>query len=327
MKRNIHAGRNQNGGLELHVLSETDKARIHAATLEVLMKTGVFVEDEQALDIYDGGGCTIESTTKMVRIPPHIVEDAIQSAPEVVLMAGRNPKDDVILGMDRVSFSCFGTAIKVTDPQTGEIRDSTKADLADCARVIDYLDNVETNRRSVSSYDVPQAVAAVHDAEALLNNTTKHILTTSYNGYMTRQIIKMLVAIVGSEDKLKARPLVTFNNCAVTPLKLPRECCEIIIACAEAGLAVTVLSQALAGGSSPVTLAGTLVIHNAEVLSGLVLSQLVSKGNPFMYSSSTCSLDLRYGTAAVGTPETALMNAAIAELARYYLLPCRVAGG
>lgn len=327
MKRNIHAGRRHSGGLEFRVLSENDLARIHASTLEVLLKTGVFVEDEQALEIFDGGGCTIDPKTKIVRIPPYIVEDAIQAAPEIFLMAGRDPKDDVVLEMNRVSFSCFGTAIKVTDPDTREIRDSTKADLADCARIIDYLDNVETNRRSVSAYDVPQEVAAVHDAEALLFNTTKHILTTPYNGYMARQIIKMLVAIVGSEEKLKERPLITFNNCAVTPLKLPRECCEIIMESARVGLSVTVLSQALAGGSSPVTLAGTLVIHNAEVLSGLVLSQLVSKGNPFLYSSSTCSLDLRYGTAAVGTPETALLNAAIAEMARYYLLPCRVAGG
>jgi trimethylamine--corrinoid protein Co-methyltransferase len=217
------------------VLSETDKARIHASTLEVLLKTGVFVEDEQALEIFDGGGCTIDPKTRMVKIPPHVVEDAIQSSPEIVLMAGRDPKDDVILEMGRVSFSCFGTA-----------------------RIIDYLDNVETNRRSVSAYEVPQAVAAVHDAEALLLNTTKHILTTSYNAYMTKQIIKMLVAIVGSEERLKERPLITFNNCAVTPLKLPKECCEIIIECARVGLTVTVLSQALAGGSSPVTLAGTL---------------------------------------------------------------------
>jgi len=327
MIRNFHAGRNHSGGLEFHVLSEIDKERIHASTLEVLLKTGVFVEDQDALEMYAGGGCMIDPKTKMVRIPPHVVEDAIQSAPEIMLMAGRNPEDDVILEMNRVSFSCFGTAIKVTDPNTGEIRDSTKKDLADCARIIDYLDNVETNRRSVSAYEVPQAVAAVHDAEALLCNTTKHILTTPYNGYMARQIIKMLVAIVGSEERLRQRPLVTFNNCAVTPLKLPKECCEIIVESAKAGLPVTVLSQALAGGSSPVTLAGTLVIHNAEVLSGLVLSQFVSKGNPFLYCSSTCSLDLRYGTAAVGTPETALMNAAIAEMARYYLLPCRVAGG
>jgi trimethylamine---corrinoid protein Co-methyltransferase len=327
MKRNIHAGRRNAGGIDFRVLTEEDKARIHASTLEVLMKTGVFVEDEEALEIYAGQGCTIEPKAKIVKIPSHLVEDAIRSAPEVVLMAGRRPEDDFLMEMNRVSFSCFGTAITIMDPKTRKIRPSTKVDLAECARVIDSLDQVETNRRSVSAYDVPQEVAAVHDAEALLLNTTKHILTTPYNGYMAQQIIKMLVAIVGSEEELRQRPLVTFNNCAVTPLKLPRECCEIIMVSARAGLMVTVLSQALTGGSSPITLAGTLVIHNAEVLAGLVLSQLVAKGNPFLYASSTCSLDMRHGTAAVGTPETALLNAGIAEMARYYLLPCRVAGG
>ena len=105
MKRNIHAGKSHNGGLEFRVLSETDKTRIHVSTLEVLLKTGVFVEDEQALDIFDGGGCTIDPKTKMVKIPPHVVEDAIQSAPEIVLMAGRDPNDDGVLEMNRGSFS------------------------------------------------------------------------------------------------------------------------------------------------------------------------------------------------------------------------------
>ena len=87
------------------------------------------------------------------------------------------------------------------------------------------------------------------------------------------------------------------------------------------------LSQAMAGGSSPVTMAGTLVLHNAEVLSTCVLSQLVRKGAPFVYGSSTCSMDLRYGTAVVGNPETALLNAAIVQISRNYKLPCQVAGG
>jgi trimethylamine--corrinoid protein Co-methyltransferase len=327
MIRNIHAGRRQNGGLSFSVLSDDDLGRIHASTLEVLRKTGVFVQDEEALEIFDGNGAVIDPKTKIVKIPSHLVEDAIQSAPEVILLAGRDPKDDVVLEMNRVSFSPFGTAIKVIDPSTGELRASTKADVCDCSRLIDYLDNVDTGRRSVSAYDVPQEVAAVHDAEALISNTTKHVLTTPHNGYLAKQIIKMLVAISGSEEKLRERPIVTFNNCSVTPLKLPQETCEVIIESARAGLAVQVLSQALAGGSSPVTLAGTLVIHNAEVLSGLVLSQLTCKGTSFIYCSSTCSLDLRYGAAIVGNPETALLNAAIAEMARYYLLPCRVAGG
>jgi len=327
VKRNIHAGRKENGGLGFSVLSDDDLGRIHASTLEVLWKTGVYVQAEEALEIFDGGGAIIDPKTKVVKIPPHVVEDAIRSAPEVIVLAGRDPKDDVVLEMNRITFNPFGTAIKMVDPETRALRASTKADLADCSRLIDYLDNIETARRSLSAYDVPQEVASVHDAKAMLSNTTKHILHTPHNGYLARQIIRMLEAISGGKDKLRERPILTFNNCTVTPLKMPQECCEVAIEAARAGLVVQILSQALTGGSSPITLAGTLVLHNSEVLSGLVLSQLTNRGTPFMYCSSTCSMDMRYGAAVVGNPETALLNAAIAQIARYYLLPSRVAGG
>ena len=137
----------------------------------------------------------------------------------------------------------------------------------------------------------------------------------------------MLVSVVGGEEELKDRPIMTFNNCTISPLKLAREFCEVVIESARAGIVTKVLSQAMTGGSSPVTIAGSLVIHNSEVLSGLVLSQLTRKGTPFIYAGSTCGFDMRYGVASVGNPETALISAAIAQMARYYLLPCQVAGG
>ncbi len=85
--------------------------------------------------------------------------------------------------------------------------------------------------------------------------------------------------------------------------------------------------MAMAGGTSPVSLAGALVTHNAEVLGGITLNQLVAKGAPVIYGSSTTAMDLKLGTASVGTPECAMISGAVARLARYYALPCYVAGG
>ena len=96
---------------------------------------------------------------------------------------------------------------------------------------------------------------------------------------------------------------------------------------ARSGMAVNILSMAMAGGSSPVTLAGTLVNHNAEVLSGIVLSQLTRKGAKVIYGSSTTAMDLRLASASVGSPECAMISGAVARLARYYALPSFVAGG
>jgi trimethylamine--corrinoid protein Co-methyltransferase len=131
MKRNIKTGKRYGRGLEFNVFTEDELNDIHCATLEVLRKTGVFVEDEAALDIFSSGGAKVDAKTKVVRIPPHLVEGAVRSAPEVVLLAGRNPENDILLEMNRVGFDCFGEAIQIIDAQTRKIREPKKADLAD----------------------------------------------------------------------------------------------------------------------------------------------------------------------------------------------------
>ena len=327
MKRNLHAGKRQSGGFSLNVFSDDELYEIHLATLEVLEKTGVFVEDPEALAVFDGGGAHIDSAKKVVKFPPYLVEDAIRSAPAKFVAAGRVPQNDVVLEANRISFTNFGEGIMIVDPYSGELRQTTKADVANSALIIDYLDNVDTYERAMLSHDVPHEVAALHNAEASLTHTTKHQWLGPVNGYLAKKVVQMVAAIVGGMDKLRERPLLTFNTCPVSPLKLVGDCCEIIMEAARSGLGINILSMAMAGGSSPVTLAGTLVSHNTEVLSGLVLSQLTRKGSPVIYGSSTTAMDLRLGTASVGTPECAMINAAVARLARYYSLPCFVAGG
>lgn len=105
MKRNLHAGKIHSGGFSLNVFSDDEFYEIHLATLEVLEKTGLFIEDEEALDVFYGGGAFIDKTNKIVKLPPYLVEDAIRSAPPKILLAGRNPEDDVVLESNRVGFT------------------------------------------------------------------------------------------------------------------------------------------------------------------------------------------------------------------------------
>jgi trimethylamine--corrinoid protein Co-methyltransferase len=327
LKRTLHAGKRHSGGFSLGVFTQDELQEIHLATLEVLEKTGVFVESEEALEVFDGGGAWVDAKSKMVRFPPYLIEDAIRSAPSKFVAAGRIPESDVVLESNRVSFTNFGEGIMITDPYTGEHRETRKADLANAAILIDYLDNIDVYERSMLSHDVPHETSPLHNAEASLVNTTKHHFLCPGNGYLGRKVVDMLAAIVGGKERLRERPLLTFLTCPVSPLKLVRDCCEIIMEAARAGIGVNVLSMAMAGASSPVNLAGTLVTHNAEVLSGITLNQLVRKGSPVVYGSSTCGLDLLYTTASVGSPELAMISAAVATMARYYMLPSFVAGG
>jgi trimethylamine--corrinoid protein Co-methyltransferase len=326
MKRNLHAGGLRNCGLSLSVFTDEEVQDIHLATLEVLAHTGVFVEDDEARELFAGAGCDVDSERRMVKIPPYVVEDAIRSAPSSITLAGRTPERDFVLESNRVGFTNFGEGIQVVDPRDGELREPTKDDVAAAARLIDALDEIDVLERPIGAHEVPQDVAPLHNTEAILNNTTKHMFIGPISGLLLKKIVEMAAVVVGGVDKLRARPLVSFITCPVSPLKLVQDTCEIIMESARAGMAVNILSMAMAGASSPITLAGTLVTHNAEVLSGVTLSQLTARGAPVIYGSSTTAMDMRYAAASVGSPELALISAAVVQMARRYLLPSWVAG-
>jgi trimethylamine--corrinoid protein Co-methyltransferase len=326
VKRNLHAGHLRSGGLSLSVFTADEMEDIHLATLEVLQQTGVYVEDEEALAIFAGAGAVVDGSRKIVHVPPHLVEEAIRSAPASFVACGRTPDRDYVMGSNRVGFTNFGEGIQLVDTYTGELREPTKQDVADSARLVDALDDVDVYERALGAHEVPQDVAALHNADAILRNTTKHAFIGPLNGFLCKRMIRMAAAIAGGADRLRERPIVSTLTCPVSPLKLVREVCEIIIESARAGVPCNILSMAMAGASSPVTLAGTLVTHNAEVLAGITLSQLTAKGAPVVYGSSTTAMDLRFASASVGSPECGLIGAAVAQMARRYLLPSFVAG-
>jgi trimethylamine---corrinoid protein Co-methyltransferase len=327
MKQNGQADIQLKGGLSLNVLTDDEVKQIHRASLELLDHTGVFVEDEKALDCFEAGGARVLRKSKMVHIPPALVEEAIDSAPSKVVLAGRDPKHDLVLEGDRVHFTNFSEGVKLNDLYTGENRAPLKKDLVDSARVIDYLDDVDFCEKALGAHDVNQQTVPLHNAEAYLTNTTKHCAFGPGNGRLLNKIMDMAALIVGGVKNLQERPIVSFTTCPVSPLKLITDCCEIIMESANNNVVCNILSMAMSGGTAPVSLAGTLVIHNAEILSGITLSQLTRKGAPVIYGSSTTAMDLRLAAAAVGTPECASISAAVARIAKDYLLPSYVAGG
>ena len=327
MKRNLHAGRNLNAGLSLTILTDDELEEIHLGTLELLEKTGLFIEDDRALDFFEKGNARVDRDKKIVKIPPVLVEDAIRSAPSKVILYGRDPKNDIVLESTRVHFTNFSEGVMINDPFTGENREPVKQDLVNAARVIDFLPEIDFCEKAIGAHDVLQETVPLHNAEAFLSNTTKHCAFGPGNGYLLNKILEMAAAIAGGFKKLMDRPLVSFTTCPVSPLKLITDCCEIIMESARNGVVCNILSMAMAGGTSPVTLAGTLVTHNAEILGGLTLSQLTRRGAPVIYGSSTTAMDLKLAEASVGTPECALISGAVARLARYYALPSYVAGG
>ncbi len=208
--------------------------QIHLATLEVLERTGVFVEDEEALAIFEGGGAAVDRERRRAGGTrgrgPHTGARRRGRHPlgaaSKVIMCGRDPANDVVLEDGRVGFTNFGEGIQVVDPYTGELHESRKQDVADCTRIIDALPEIDVVERPLGAHDVPQDVAALHNAEAIFSNTTKHATIGPLSGFCAKKMVEMAAAIVGGADALRRRPILSFLTCPVSPLKLVKDACR-----------------------------------------------------------------------------------------------------
>jgi len=327
MLRGKRAGYGQVSGLGLNMFTSDELAELHKATLDVLQNAGVKVCNDEAREIFYSHGCKVDKKNEIVRIPPYLVDEAISSAPSEVLLAGRNPEHDIVLGGNRVGFSNFQVGIEMLDIETGKVRESTLRDVAETAILCDALDGVDIFTQAISARDIPTQVADLVGAETCLLNTSKHVhMGEILTADGVRTLFEMGVAIAGSAEEMRQCPPCSVAICPVSPLQLGPQTCEVIIESARIGMVCNIAIQALAGATAPVTLAGALIVGNAEALAGIVLSQLTNKGAPIIYGSSTTILDMAVVNAPVGCPELALLSAGVAKLAQYYNIPSYVAG-
>ena len=327
--RHGKAGFNMLSGYGLNAFTDQELEAIHSATLQVLWNTGIKVETDEALDIFEAAGAAVRRKDKygLVKIPNYMVEESLAATPKTGLFYGRRPEDDYFTDGSRVAFTAgFGEHVKIIDPDTREVRPTNKADLGNITRIQDALAVTPVVERAVCSGDCTPAAQPVHNYAAMVENTSKHCFLGFGGKRNTEVIIEIAKAAVGGEENFKHRPTVTGFVCPTSPLTLVNECCESIIACAKGGIGISIIPMSLSGASSPATLAGVMVQHNAEVLSAVILAQLTRKGTPCVYCGCDTIMDLRLAGSPVGVPENALLSVAWAKLAQYYHLPSWIGG-
>ena len=327
-----YPGKQKTMGLKLEMFSDDDIQRIDYATRDVLANYGVQVSDEEGLQIFKDAGCEVNFETKMVKIPSKLINQALSTAPEGVWIYGRDDENTYkLVHNGPVYYTNFGTGIQMCDylgDNKYKTRDSNEEDLANSAKIVDALPNFAVYSLAVSARNWAGVGAEdVHEMITSIKNSSKHFHHIDPVAENVDFYWEMLKAYYGGDEKMaRDRPIMSMLVCPTSPLELSHNAAQVIIKGARYGIPVNVLSMAMAGGSSPIFLTGTLVTHNAEILSGLVLSQLANPGARVLYGSSTTTFDLRYGTAPVGSPELAVISSAVAKLGQYYGLPVFTAG-
>ena len=313
-------------GGQYQPLTQQEIEEIHQASLAVLEHTGLLVENEAALELYRQGGAKIEE--RRVYLPPGMIQAALQTVPHRVLLAGRDPSHDMVLEGGRVHAGTGGSPTQVLDPGADTVRPATLRDLADLVRLADALRYCDFVVMPLFPTDVSADDAPINRFFTCVMNTTKHVMGGVGSVAGARQVIELGVIMAGSLEALQARPFISaITSWMVSPLRLDTEVTSILLEWCRHGLPVALSSAPMAGSTAPVTLAGTLVQLNAEQLSGMVLTQLARPGAPVLAGYIPGVADMRSGGYLGGTVEFGMMQAAAAQLGRFYGVPVYGSGG
>jgi trimethylamine--corrinoid protein Co-methyltransferase len=310
---------------KIRMISDEQVREIHYATLEILGQTGVKMGDPQGRDLLLEAGAW-ESNGR-IKIPENIVNDALAKAPSRIPMHNRLGELTMPLELGKVFFGPGSDTTFTLDLKTGERRRAVAQDVEDIARLGDALDNIDFIMSMGSPSDVPIDDLYVHSFIRMIRGSVKPNVYTAQNRKDMEDIYRIAAAVMGSEQALREKPILLHYAEPISPLYIIEESLQKHIFCAEKGIPAAYIPSTNPGGGGPVTVAGSVALGNAECLLGLIISQLVRPGTPFLYGMNTAALDMKTTIISYGSPDWSLGMGAWAELARFYNLPVWGYGG
>lgn len=311
------------------MINDNQAALIHEATLELLRNTGIRVDSAEAANIFEKNGAEVFyfDGYAIAKFPSHIVTQCLEWSARPMVFYGRTPDKDFYAFKNNVGFSTFGECVKIIDLSSREARECRKEDLEGITKICDYMDEIAVVERACGSLDYPSEIQPLHNLEAMMRNTSKAIFIGAVNGANCRKMLEMAYVVAGGEEAFRKRPFLNIFVCPTSPLRLGKECAEQIIEAAKGGAGIAIIPMALAGATSAVTLAGTVLTHNAEVLVSIMLAQMVQKGARCIYCSMSTIMDLKHMISATGSPEQSMISTATVKMAKYYNLPSWIGAG
>ena len=304
------------------VLTQLEVERIHEHSLDLLENVGIDYKTPRALQILESFGCPVDYEKTWASLPRDMVEWALQQTPRVVTLAARDPERNVVLDGRRPHHTTDSQGTQVIDLESGELHDSTSRDLEMGFRFADALDMIEIVNVMISASDLPGNVRLLNHYALGFSNTSKHVRSGVHHPEEVPFLVELVKAVTG-EDFFK--PIFSAVDCTVSPLMHDGSMTEACIELARLEVPIMVYPMPLAGGTSPVTAGGTILVHNVEFLSGLVLFQLVNPGTPIIYGTGASQLDMQTGRYG-GSPDGYSIALGLGELARFYNLPFNIGG-
>ena len=304
---------------QFRVLSEIQCNEIFLATLECLKRIGVRIQNEKAKTLLANAGADVEDD--QVRIPAHIIQDAIACTPRTFTIWGRDYQHEMRIAPDHVHFGPGPSCTYFIDPQTQERRRALRGDAGKTALICDALPNMDYVMGLSMFDDVIPVLSPVYEFAEMLTNSTKPLIAWANTPNTLEDIYKMAVAVSGSETILHRKPIFAYFTTYESPLRLAMGPVANMMWAAEHDIPVICLGGPTVGLESPFSGASALVMHLASTLAALAIVQLTKRGTPMVIGGVPSMMDLRTARPAYGSPEMSLHSAAAVDVARHLGLP------
>jgi trimethylamine--corrinoid protein Co-methyltransferase len=305
---------------QFSLLSESQLKDIHLAALEVVRRTGIRFHHKEAVDVLKKAGAFV-SDGNLVKFPARMVEDAIASAPGRIVMCDRDGEPAMFLEGTKVYFGTGSDCLNLLDPETGEHRKFTQADIANGYRLCDALPNIHFNMSIGIPSDVDPEVAYDVQMALMLEHSTKPIVFVTNDRASCQRAIDMAAAVAGGYEALREQQHILLYSEPSSPFQQSETAVDKLLLMAEYELPVVHSPGPQMGATAPITMAGGLVMSLAEIFSSLVVHQLKRRGAPFVFGAGLHHMDMGSAQICYASPEFQLTKAAVAELGRWYGMP------
>lgn len=312
---------NINRNINFNILSHDEIEMVHEKSLELIETIGMKISGENIQSIMMSKGIEFDEND-IAKIPRKFILDALETVPKEITLYNRFGEEQMVLNsQNRVYWGTHSDQLEIVDPYTNKSRLFKKADTKMMCKVADYLPNIDFVLTVGLSSDIKPEVQSLTSFIETLKNFSK-VINFSTNDVDTIQtIVDISAKVAGGLDKLQEKPFI-FNYCEpIPPLTHPFESTEKLRLSAINKIPVVYMPYCMMGGTSPLSRATTLVQCNAEVLVGILITQLFQEGAPFIYGAMPSIFDMKTTIGSYAAPEFHLMIAAASEMSNFYNIP------
>ena len=288
---------------------------------QLLIDPGIKVKHTEAQNLLAEAGASLDEETEVVKIPEEVARRALNTVPHEFALFNLDGEKAVHYGGDAVHFDPGSSGVNVLDPDTLEHRPAFTTDLVKVIKVAESLPQYDAQSTALVCSEIPKEIGDLYRLYLVMLYSRKPVVTGAFIAENTEVMIDMLALFSGGREALVNKPRAIFDVCPTPPLIWTKFGSQNLITLARAGIPAQIVSMPLAGIAAPVTLLGSVVQHAAECISGMTIHQLAGPGSPIVWGGAPAILDMRQGTTPMGAVETAMIDAAYAQVGKSFGFP------